>query len=98
MSDELFPVEAVQQDSPRLLWIRKHDIKTHRSDNVPESESWMALMPQEKDRNRELADIMAESCRLYDECGHIGYGATEDDAIAELARNVGLRLWFEEAP
>lgn len=42
-----------------------------------------------------IGEIMAEWCVLYDEMGQIGYGATADEAIVDLAAKNNLKLWNE---
>jgi hypothetical protein len=100
MSNELFPAESVTVDSPKLRWIKRlkavECVKTHRSSIMTDA-PWMALLPEKNDRERDIGDIMADSCRLYDEAGRIGYGDTEEAAIIDLCCNVRIQLWNEEA-
>ena len=93
MSDALFDIPPSL--SPRLQWMEKHHIKIHYSPECAES-PWLALMPFEEHRAMNIGDIMAEACRLYDEQGRLGYGSSEDDALAEMARKSGIQLWNEE--
>ncbi len=92
---ELFSPEEGKQDSPKLAWIKRRGILTHFSAQFPKWQ-WIAILPTEDDRNKDIGTIMAESCRLYDEAGRVGDGETEDEAICELARKCGLPLWNEE--
>lgn len=84
-------------DSPRLRWIKRHAVKTHHAPEMIET-PWMAILPLIDDLHKSVADIMSESCRLYDEAALVGYGTTEDEAIYDLAVNSGTPLWNEETP
>jgi len=59
-------------------------------------EPWMAIQPLLIDAGKDLPTIMEESCRIYEEYNIIGYGQSEDDAITNLAKAIGLKLWNEE--
>jgi hypothetical protein len=80
--------------SPRLKWIAESGILTHHTEGFGET-AWMALLPWDKDKGKDIMTIFAESCRLYDEAGQCQYGPTEDDAIVELAKRLQLPLWNE---
>lgn len=99
MSDELFPVETVAVDSPKLRWLKRlkavECVKTHHSAIMIDA-PWMAILPETDDRERDVGDIMADKCRLYDEAGWIGYGDTEEEAIIDLCCNMKIPLWNEE--
>ena len=99
MNDELFQTETIALDSPKLRWVKRlkavECVKTHRSE-IMTNAPWMALLPRMKDRDRDIGAIMADSCRLYDEAGLIGYGDTEVEAIIDLCVNVKIPLWNEE--
>lgn len=60
-----------------------HHIKTHRSDACPEA-PWIALLPTDEDKDREIFDIMADSCRLYDEAKMLVESTGELSAIRKL--------------
>jgi hypothetical protein len=92
MNDELFTIPETL--SPRLLWIAANCILTHHAPHCPEA-PWIAIQPFDGDRGKEVGEIMAESCRLYDDADAIGYGQTEDEAIVSLAKKLNLRLWNE---
>lgn len=92
MSDLLFEVPTVL--SPRLKWMASSGILTHHTEGFGET-AWMALMPFDKDKGKDIMTIFAESCRLYDESGQCQYGPTEDDAIVALAKKLNLKLWNE---
>jgi hypothetical protein len=69
MTDTLFDIP--ETPSPRLQWLRKHDIRIHRdSEEANEFTAWT------------LPDAS-------------GYGDTEDEAIADLARKLSIPLWNE---
>jgi hypothetical protein len=88
---ELFDIP--ESKSPRLQWIEDMGILTHRAPHMPEP--WMAIQPLEEDKGKGIPTIMSESCRIYDDANLVGYGQTEDEAITNLAKNLGLRLWNE---
>jgi hypothetical protein len=90
MSD-LFDVPISK--SPRLQWIEEMGILTHRASHMPDP--WMAIQPLIEDNDKDIPTIMLESCRIYDDANLIGYGQSEDEAITNLAKNIGLRLWNE---
>lgn len=37
----LFDLESLKQDSPRLAWMKKHDIKTHCWTDDPDELPWL---------------------------------------------------------
>lgn len=80
--DDLFTVP--EQLSPRLLWIKQHGIVLSYDDSPAGMEfgPWFASIPHTAD-----ADGF---------CPDSGGGPTEDDALADLARNMGIRLWNEQ--
>ena len=79
---ELFEIPV--SESPRRLWLKKHRISTHRSDCVPDDEEpWNAWVG-------DLAEAIED--------GSVGTGATEDDAVCDLAKMLGIRLWNEVFP
>ena len=79
---ELFKPEMVAGDSPRLKWIKRHQLdvwflaETGIEDDSP---CWVC---QHK-RGNEVV-----------ECG--ASGPTEDDALADWARRNRVKLWNEE--
>lgn len=85
--NELFPVESVASESPRLKWMKQHDVCTHFATHMqqPGEKPWCAWLPEFDDPTRGIPSDP-------DLCG---YGATEDDALADLAINQGLKLWNE---
>lgn len=93
MSEELFEIpEAL---SPRLAWIKENNVLTHYASHLEDfDDPWTAIIPME-DHVGTLPQIMAEWCRVYDDANEIGYGATEDDAIVDLAKKLNLKLWNE---
>lgn len=89
--DSLFAIPETK--SPRLLWIEKHGVLTHHAPHCDE-DPWMAIIPMDGHKGS-VGAIMAEWCRLYDECNAVGYGKTEADAIVDLACNLNIPLWNE---
>lgn len=82
MSDFLFDAPVVL--SPRLAWMEKHGVETHRANATGEGGStWVCR----KIRPR-LESLWTSS--------EIGGGETEDEALAAFAMHAGLKLWNEE--
>lgn len=79
---ELFNIE--ETPSPRLVWMRLHKIRTHRSPSIPEGEEpWVAWLPEDEHDDTGIP-IDMESC---------GLGETEDEAIVALAKLKNIPLW-----
>lgn len=78
---EFFTQEEVKGDSPRVAWMKKHDLCTVRSQGVPDDEEpwncWAGKF----------------SMRDFERLG--ATGATEDEAITRWAIKNGVRLWNE---
>lgn len=53
-------------------------------------DKWMALLPFDRDKGKEMVDIMAESCRLYDESEHVATGPGELTAIRKLCQQLNI--------
>lgn len=79
MNPDLFP--TVQGDSPRLRWMKSHDLHTERNARIADA-PWACWSGQLKDA------LLSDA---------IGTGMTEEDAIHEWAVVTGNRLWNEEA-
>ena len=98
MTEEFFTPESVALDSPKLRWIKRlkaiEYVKTHHSAIMTDA-PWIAILPEMDDQDRDIVDIMADKCRIYDEAGWIGYGDTEESAIIDLCVNVKIPLWNE---
>lgn len=86
---ELFDLDSVRMDSPRLKEIKEHDIQTHHAPHM-EDEPWLAIPMNAArqmlkgydltaDEAGSVAGIMAGYCRLLDEAGITFVGATERD-------------------
>lgn len=83
--NELFSKEEVSKDSPRLAWLKKHQIVTYFCEHLdPEECPWCAWIG-EKDNPPEDPELC-------------GYGLTEGDAIVALCKANGIKLWNEEEP
>lgn len=96
MSGELFPIESVAMDSPRLAWMKRVGIVTLHSCPGDEWHTWMAgLQSWHPDKASDPFDFFfAETSQHGD--SRIGEGDTEDEAIAHLCRRRSIRLWNEE--
>ncbi len=78
---ELFQIPICE--SPRRLWLKKHRIRTHKSDGVPDDEEPWNAWP-------------GDLCEAI-ENNLVRTGVTEADAICDLAIKLGIRLWNEES-
>jgi len=79
---ELFVIPI--SESPRLRWLKKHHISTHKSDCMPDDEEpWNAW-----------AGELSEAIEDGSNCT----GATEADALCALAKRLRIRLWNEVFP
>jgi len=67
-------------DSPRLAWMKKHGVTIGPNNNFVATDS---------DDFRYGYSLIAE-CSLG-----AGYGNTDDEAIVDLAKRSGLKLWNE---
>jgi len=103
MADELFPAEDVASESPRLRWLKAHGVVTFCSLPGTDDEEWFAGLSQWLDGyNPEIASNYGGTGWLVGCEGarngrmRMGCGATESDAIADLACKNDIRLWNEE--
>lgn len=70
---------------------KKHGIKTHRAKWFSrEEEPWLALIPFEDDKGKNVGQIMAESCRLYEESERCAFGTGELTAVRKLCQQQGI--------
>ena len=79
MTDQLFTVETTL--SPRLQWIAKHKVKTSLNQSGCE-DPWEAFFG---------ADCAAEA--LLSDTRTVAWGETMDDALFELAKKNGWKMW-----
>lgn len=77
---ELFPDDTVEAESPRLAWMKKHGIRT--------AENKLKGIALERTWSAWFAKFEYEY--------GVHYGATEDEALAALARSCEIKLWNEE--
>ena len=100
---ELFDIDTVLQDSPRLAAIKAADIQTHHAPHMDE-DPWLAI-PMNAARERlksyitkdepfnTVADITASYGRVLEDEGLLFFGESqrevEDEAIAFVARMKG---------
>jgi rRNA maturation endonuclease Nob1 len=83
--NELFDIP--ESKSPRLKWIEENGILTAK-DNMG---AWHAVSPREDDDTSRVISLMMQ----YKGSMRHAKGQTEDDAITNLAKAIGLRLWTE---
>ena len=99
MTEELFPPESVAMDSPRLAWLKRHGCITMSFEphqRFGEFDRWIAGFAEGVAGKDAIAQWFCEECGKNGETT-IGMGATEDEAIAELAIRYGVRLWNESS-
>lgn len=106
MSAELFPIESMAADSPQLAWMRRNAVVAYESLAGRPDSLWFALF-WDFAIDFEQLDLASpgnprdvESLVVL-EIGRnglqrAGTGKTRDEALAELARKFGLKLWNEE--
>lgn len=93
MSSELFPTEAVTMDSPRLAWMKRHRVLTYHSTIKPAV--WYAGLDEANHEFDNPCDFFAkEEAENGDR--RIGFGDTEDEAIAVMCEKMHIKLWNEE--
>jgi len=87
--EELFKIDDVSSKSPKLKWMEQHAIQVeHKQDG------WVDEYSEER------YSYIAFKIRKKLTHGNIlvfGYGNTEDDALFELAKKIGILLWNEES-
>lgn len=49
-----------------------------------EDHPWLALLPFDDDKGKDIGDIMARRCRLYDDAGFLATGTGELSAVRTL--------------
>lgn len=82
----LFSEDVGRCDSPRLKWIAKHNIKVHFSKAIePGFQPYTASF---EDEPWIVINEQGDYC--------VGFGETEDEAIADLAIKTRTPLWNEE--
>lgn len=81
--------------SPRLLWIARHGVQTFRIDVRTQDNPWTAFIRH--DDQEGTGDVHDDYHRHRSMWGDMlsGHGATEDEAIVEMAQKRGIKLWNE---
>ena len=78
---ELFPTNELLTESPRLIWVRRHGLRTRK---LP-SGLWVAWRAIDVARGEQALGRYVSPV-----------GSTEEEALIELAKDAGLKLWNEE--
>jgi hypothetical protein len=87
MSDQLF--EVPEQLSPRRKWMLAHNVTTVYSAELEDiDDPWCAFVGG-------MDELSTHGLRM-EEDGRLKYGQTENEAICELAKQQGWKLWNEE--
>lgn len=83
MNDELFPLDSICMDSPRLRWMKKHCVETLRTG-------------QGGAESPETGELIFDwyAWRAWE--GKRYGGHSEEDAIQEMAAALKLPLWNEK--
>jgi hypothetical protein len=70
---------------------RLHGIGTYCSPGLRrEDHPWIAIVPFDEDKGKSIGEIMAHSCRLYEESGYCATGAGELSAIRTLCKQLNI--------
>lgn len=86
-----FPATAPSLRTKLTIFKKKHGIQTHRAKHLRrEEEPWLALIPFDDDRGKDIGQIMADSCRLYEEAGYCALATGELTAVRKLCRQQGI--------
>lgn len=85
MSDQLFNVP--ESLSPRLAWLKKHGVRLHHNPSEFPDDPWCVWLPENEQVETPGIPAREDLC---------GFGATEEDALCELAKIHNLKLWNEE--
>jgi hypothetical protein len=91
--NELFPADTVTQLSPRLLWMKKHQVRVHCAEFMkedPEEEPYCVWLPA----NDAFPEVAPDS--VPNDPTKCGYGKTEEEALVALAKLENIPLWNEE--
>lgn len=80
--NELFAPDSVSMNSPRLVWLKQHDIHTYKSPCVEEDDEPWSCWAGSFESVSKLSDYET--------------GQTEDEAITKWAVRHGVRLWNEQ--
>jgi len=86
--NELFDIPECK--SPRLQWIEETGILTVRDTTG----TWHAVIPKDGDAWLGAAGLVLKYHGTL-AASRVASGATEDDALTNLAKAIGLRLWNE---
>ena len=88
---QLFQVDEAL--SPRLVWMRKNKVITYR---CPSDGTWLAAFGDcHKWAYASTADFFAQETAHWGE-SRIGTATSEDEALVDLAKCYGRKLWNEE--
>jgi hypothetical protein len=86
----LIPIAKCSEDQLNHF-CRQHGILTYHSTHMQAEElPWLALAPMPEDYGRDIQDIMADHCRIYDEAGMIAHGKTKGEAVVKLANQLQI--------
>jgi hypothetical protein len=94
MNDELFPVESVQMDSPRLAWIKKYGVVTYHSLPNGDDHCWFAGFQEWWPTLTNPVDFFCKETGCNGD-QNLTEGETEDEAIIKLALYNEIPLWNE---
>lgn len=98
-NSELFPESEIASISPRLRWMQKHGCITMSFDEAHrwgEWDKWIAGFADGVTGSDAIAQWFCDETGRNGETT-VGVGATEDEAIVDLAQKFQVRLWNEES-
>lgn len=82
---DLGPAQAPTKRARLHAFCRQHDIRTDRCKLIGRKDHpWLALIPFHDDAGKSVAQIMAESARLYEENGSVATGEGELSCVRTL--------------
>lgn len=95
MTDMLFDIPPTPPRKKEWEIVKeKYGILTHYNKDC--EYPWLALLPYERDKGRDIGDVMSESCVTYEEAERIREAETEEGAVLLLATNCKLTLTLSE--
>lgn len=70
---------------------KTHGILTYRTRGfLRDDRPWIALLPFDSDQRKDIATIISESARLYEECGQVSESTGELSAVRTLCQNMKI--------
>lgn len=90
--------DVPEQLSPRLAWMKKHNVITFHLTPKDPDHVWLADFYEDDDLDIDNPAAYFASETASNGERYIGTGDTEDEAIVELCKKRRVKLWNEEQP